>query len=194
MRTGFPFSGNVMRKNLAVFGSDDWALAKPLNADVVVVVCNFAVWFCDDPAKAHPIQKLFVTRIMKDALFIFYHRLSPNAINKGVSALLELEFLAGLLGRPAALPSAEHQLSVLDLVVCDVAQPAVTAHIALSDPRGLVPFAVNDLRVFHTRITCPRNHTVVGDIFVTNSGGISIPSRYVRSAKPGLQSNGASCA
>jgi hypothetical protein len=40
-----------MRKNLAVFGSDDWTLAKPLNCDVIIVVVQFAVWFCDDPAK-----------------------------------------------------------------------------------------------------------------------------------------------
>lgn len=54
-KTGLPFSGNVMRKNLAVCGSDWLALAKPLNGDAVEVVMHFAVWFCDDPAKAHPI-------------------------------------------------------------------------------------------------------------------------------------------
>jgi hypothetical protein len=55
LRTGFPFSGKVMRKNLAVCGPDWFALAKPLNGDGVVVMMTFAVWFCDDPAKTHPI-------------------------------------------------------------------------------------------------------------------------------------------
>ena len=47
---------------------------------------------------------------------------------------------------------------------------------------------IDDLRVFHTRCSAPLNQTVFGDIFVTSSGGISIPSRYVRTAKPDLQS------
>jgi hypothetical protein len=68
LRTGFPFSGKVMRKNLAVFRSDDWALAKPFNCDAIIVVVHFAVWFCDDPAKKHPIQKFFVFGVMNDSI------------------------------------------------------------------------------------------------------------------------------
>lgn len=45
-----------MRKNLDVCWTDGFALAKPLNGDVVIVVVHFAVWFCDDPAKEHPIK------------------------------------------------------------------------------------------------------------------------------------------
>ena len=44
-----------MRKNLAVCGSGWFALAKPFNCDAVVIVVTLAVWFCDDPPKAHPI-------------------------------------------------------------------------------------------------------------------------------------------
>jgi hypothetical protein len=55
LRTGFPFSGKVMRKNLAVCGSDRFALAKPLNCDAVEIVVTFDVWSCDDPAKTNPI-------------------------------------------------------------------------------------------------------------------------------------------
>jgi hypothetical protein len=44
-----------MRKNLAVCGSDRFALAKPFNGDAVEIVVTFDVWFCDDPAKTNPI-------------------------------------------------------------------------------------------------------------------------------------------
>ncbi len=52
---GFPFSGKVIRKNLAVCGSLDWALAKPFNCDAVEVMMAFRVWFGDDPSEANPI-------------------------------------------------------------------------------------------------------------------------------------------
>ena len=55
-RTGLPRSGNVMQKNLAVLGSDDWTLAKPLDCNAVMVMVTLCVWFCDDPTKADPID------------------------------------------------------------------------------------------------------------------------------------------
>ena len=51
-----PGSGKVILKNLAVSGSFDWAVAKPLNGDVIEVMCAFCFRFCDDPAKSHPID------------------------------------------------------------------------------------------------------------------------------------------
>jgi hypothetical protein len=74
----------------------------------------------------------------------------------GVSAPFELKLFASFFRRPLALPSAKHQLSVLDLVISDVHKPTMTAHITLPDPRSLVPLSVDDLRVLHTGI--PENH------------------------------------
>lgn len=63
-----------MRKNLAVFGADDWALAKPLNgAAKLIHVHPFAVWLFDDPAEADPIEKRVPPRVM-DCLFVADHR------------------------------------------------------------------------------------------------------------------------
>jgi hypothetical protein len=56
-----------MRKNLAVFGSDDWTDANPLEEKaVVVVVCDF-VWFCEDPAKLYPILECVMPSPMENA-------------------------------------------------------------------------------------------------------------------------------
>jgi hypothetical protein len=54
--------------------------------------------------------------------------------SRSVLALLELEFLASFLGGSSALPSAKHEFPVLDFVVRDVAEPAMTAHVALANP------------------------------------------------------------
>lgn len=59
-RIGLPFSGKVMRKNLAVCGSDWFALAKPFKEEAIVVVVHDFIWFCEDPAKLYPI----VQRVM----------------------------------------------------------------------------------------------------------------------------------
>lgn len=51
-----------MRKNLAVFGSDDRTLAKPLDCNAVIVMVTLSVRFCDDPPKPHPIKQGVVAR------------------------------------------------------------------------------------------------------------------------------------
>lgn len=79
LRTGFPFSGKVIRKNLAVCGADWFALAKPLNCDAVEVMMAFRVWLGDDPSEADPIQQSLMPGPMQNALAlhaITYHRIA----------------------------------------------------------------------------------------------------------------------
>ncbi len=64
--TGFPGSGNVMRKNLAVCGSDWFALANPLNGDCIFIPCVPAIWLRDDPAEADPIEKRMASSVVEN--------------------------------------------------------------------------------------------------------------------------------
>jgi hypothetical protein len=58
----------------------------------------------------------------------------PLESHEDVLALLELEFLAGFLGRSSTLPCLEKQLALIDLEICDVHESAVAAHIPLPNP------------------------------------------------------------
>ena len=70
-----------MRKNLAVCGSDWLALAKPFNGDIVEVVVHFAVWFCDDPAKAHPIQEFCMMSVVENTFSLHAIILAQNLVS-----------------------------------------------------------------------------------------------------------------
>jgi hypothetical protein len=101
---GLPGSGKVILKNLAVSGSDWFALAKPLNCDTVEVVVAFDFRFCDDPAKSHPIYEGVMSRPMKNSRSlhatpqVFLIPSTKNAPRRGRNTYLEniaLAFLSG---------------------------------------------------------------------------------------------------
>lgn len=82
MSSIFPFVGNVMRKNLAVCGSDRFALAKPLNGDAIFIVMALRVWLCDDPAEADPIKQSVVSCPMQNTVALYFAAIhSPTLLN-----------------------------------------------------------------------------------------------------------------
>ena len=71
--------GNVIRKNLAVCGSDRLALAKPLNGDAIFIVMALRVWLRDDPTEADPIKQSVVSSPVEVPYLAAIH--SPTLLN-----------------------------------------------------------------------------------------------------------------
>ena len=72
MRSILPCAGNVIRKNLAVFGADDWTEAKPLDCNAVIVMMTLCIWFCDYPTEADPIEQCVMPSPVDDAVVFHF--------------------------------------------------------------------------------------------------------------------------
>jgi hypothetical protein len=70
-----------MRKNLAVLGSDDWTLAKPLNEEAVFMMVHYPVRLRYHPTELQPVIDGVMTCPVENAAGLLYNHLSVPRVD-----------------------------------------------------------------------------------------------------------------